>query len=301
MASTSPATFTIPKRPLTWLITGCSSGFGLSLARLVQAHGHHLIATSRSPSRTPDLVAEVEAKGGRWLQLNVDDANSAHVIDELEAAGGNNRIDVLVNNAGFSKYACVEQFAEDEVRAQMETLYFGPYRLIRAVVPRMRARRFGVVVNMSSGAGLEGRESMGAYAAAKAALDGMSKVLFKEMAPFNVRVLVVALGTFNTNMGNAVTLSRNPFPDDYKDSVAAKMIEVLSGGTFEPDGDHEKAMMAVYEVVAGVGVGKGHEGEKFLPLGRDLAARIKQVQDYYSHGMEVFGEVCNNVYRDDKK
>lgn len=177
MASTSPATFTIPKRPLTWLITGCSSGFGLSLARLVQAHGHHLIATSRSPSRTPDLVAEVEAKGGRWLQLNVDDANSAHVIDELEAAGGNNRIDVLVNNAGFSKYACVEQFAEDEVRAQMETLYFGPYRLIRAVVPRMRARRFGVVVNMSSGAGLEGRESMGAYAAAKAALDGKLRLL----------------------------------------------------------------------------------------------------------------------------
>ncbi|KAL9042022.1 MAG: hypothetical protein Q9214_003912, partial [Letrouitia sp. 1 TL-2023] len=271
------------------------------LARLVQAHGHHLIATSRSPSRTPDLVAEVEAKGGRWLQLDVDDANSAHVIDELEAAGGNSRVDVLVNNAGFSKYACVEQFAEDEVRAQMESLYFGPFRLIRAVVPRMRARRFGVVVNMSSGAGLEGRESMGAYAAAKAALDGMSKVLSKEVAPFNVRVLVVALGTFNTNMGNAVTLSRNPFPDDYRGSVADKMIEVLSSGKFEPDGDHEKAMKAVYEVVTGVGVGKGHEGEKLLPLGRDLAARIKQVQDYYSHSMEVFGEVCNNVYRDEKK
>ena len=162
--------FTMPKRKLTWLITGSSSGFGLALARVVQSHGHTLIATSRNPSRTPDLVEEVKSNGGKWLKLDVTDLNSAKVIDDLEASG--QQVDVLVNNAGFSCYAPIETFTEEEVRSQMESMYFGPLRLIRAVLPHMRKRRFGMVVNMSSGAALEGRESMGAYAGTKAGLDG---------------------------------------------------------------------------------------------------------------------------------
>ncbi|PSS06647.1 hypothetical protein M430DRAFT_70322 [Amorphotheca resinae ATCC 22711] len=286
----------MPQRPLVWLITGCSSGFGLTLARAVQSHGHILIATSRNPSRTPDLVAEVETKGGKWLKMDVDDVNCAQIIEDLEASG--NRVDVLVNNAGFSIHACVEQFTEEEVRRQMESLYFGPFRLIRAAVPHMRKQRFGIVVNMSSGAGLEGRESMGAYAPAKAALDGMSKVLAKEVAPFNVRVLIVSLGGFNTNMVNSITVGKNPMPEDYKGSVADQTIHYMASGKFDPDGDKEKAIKALYEVVMGEGVGAGHEGERFLPLGRDLAARVKQLQDQYAHSMEVFGDICNNVYRD---
>lgn len=160
----------MPNRQLTWLITGCSSGFGLSLSRVVLAHGHRLIATSRDPARTPDLVAEVTGRGGKWIKLDVDDPDSLDVIEELEAFGKN--IDILINNAGFPIYGAVEQLTEDELRRQMETLYFGPVRLIRAAVPHMRKRRFGVIVNISSGAALEGIESMGAYAAAKAALDG---------------------------------------------------------------------------------------------------------------------------------
>ncbi|KAK3305120.1 uncharacterized protein B0T15DRAFT_398375 [Chaetomium strumarium] len=291
-------TFTTPKRPLTWLITGCSSGLGLSLARLVQANGHNLIATSRNPARTPDLVAEVEKSGGKWLALDVDDNNSAQIIEDLEKGG--QQIDVLVNNAGYSIYAPAESLAEEEIRAQTETVYFGPYRLIRAVLPHMRQRRFGVVVNMSSGSALEGRDSMGAYAAAKAALDGLSRVLAKEAAPFNVRVLTVQLGTFNTNMGNAVKLSRNPLPDDYRGSVADQMMQLLASGGFRGDGDKNKAVKAVYEVVVGEGVGAGREAERLLPLGRDLAARIKTVQEYYAHAIEVFGEVCNNVYEEGK-
>jgi NAD(P)-dependent dehydrogenase (short-subunit alcohol dehydrogenase family) len=127
---------------------------------------------------------------------------------------------------------------------------------------------------------------------------GMSKVLAKEVAPFNVRVLTVSLGTFNTNMIHAVTLGKNPMPEDYKGSVAETMMVVLSSGKFNPDSDKEKAMKAVYEVVVGEGVGAGREGEKFLPLGRDLAARVKQVQDQFAHSMEVFGDICNNVYID---
>ena len=126
----------------------------------------------------------------------------------------------------------------------------------------------------------------------------MSKVLAKEVAPFNVRVLIVSLGGFNTNFPAAATASANRMPDDYKNSVVDKTIQVMASGAFEPDGDTEKAVRAIYEVVMGEGVGAGREGERFLPLGRDMAARVKQVQEGYAHSMEVFGEVCNNVYVD---
>lgn len=161
---------------LTWLITGCSSGFGLSLTRLAQAAGHTVVATSRNPSRTPDLVAEVESKGGKWVQLDVDSAQSGNVISELEKNG--TKIDVLVNNAGFSIYAPIETTTEDEARAQLETNYFGPLRLIRAVLPHMRQRRSGVIVNISSGASLDGIPTMGVYGGAKAGLDGRHIRLF---------------------------------------------------------------------------------------------------------------------------
>ncbi|KAA6408972.1 MAG: short-chain oxidoreductase [Lasallia pustulata] len=99
-------------------------------------------------------------------------------------------------------------------------------------------------------------------------------------------------------MGNAVTVSRNPMPEDYKGSVADRTIDHIVSGKFGPDGDKKKAVKVIYEVVMGEGVEAGHEGERFLPLGRDLAARVKQIQDQYAHSMEVFGDVCNNVYKD---
>lgn len=167
--------FTHPKRPLTWLITGCSSGLGLALSRQAQAAGHTVLATSRDPSRTPDLVSEITThpnSPGKWLALDLDAPTCGSIIADLEAQGV--EVDVLVNNAGWSIHAPVEHFTEEEVRAQFETVFFGPYRLTRAAVARMRSRRFGVVVNMSSGASVEGRDSMGVYAAAKAAFDGKS-------------------------------------------------------------------------------------------------------------------------------
>lgn len=160
--------------PLTWFITGASSGFGLALARLALAKGHNVIATSRDPSRIPELVSEIEGKGGQWLKLDVDDKEAYQLVEKLEAEG--TAIDVLVNNAGRSLHGPVESITEDEARSQMETAYFGPYRLIKAVVPRMRARRRGLILNFGSGAGVDGRDSMGPYAAGKAAMDSKLKL-----------------------------------------------------------------------------------------------------------------------------
>ncbi|KAI0897179.1 hypothetical protein F4806DRAFT_464363 [Annulohypoxylon nitens] len=165
--------FTRLKTKLTWLITGCSSpsGFGMTLTRIALEAGHTVVATSRNPSRSPELVAEVEGKGGKWLKLDVNDANSGDVIEGLEKSGV--EVDVLVNNAGYSIFSPIETSTEEEIRGQMECMYFGPLRLIRAVVPHMRKRRYGVIVNFSTGGSLEGRDTMGPYAGAKAGLDGI--------------------------------------------------------------------------------------------------------------------------------
>ncbi|KAJ9150446.1 NAD(P)-binding protein [Pleurostoma richardsiae] len=287
-------TFTIPKRPLTWLVTGSSSGLGLEIVRQVQGRGHRVIATSRNPARTPELVCEVEAKGGKWVQLDVDDLDSIKLADELDLDG--EQIDVLVNNAGYSIYQVGEHLTEDEVRVQMDTLYFAPFRLMRAVLPYMRKRRFGTIVNISSGASLEGRESMCAYAGPKAALDGLSRVLAKEVASFNIRILTVVLGVFNTNMMNTATMGKMSIDDDYRGSVADETMKSMASSAISPDGDKVKAAKAICDVVLGECVGAGHEGEPVLPLGRDMVARFKLARDKLDHALRVFEGVATSVY-----
>lgn len=219
MSTPAPHQFTTPDRPLTWLITGCSSGIGLALARHVLANGHCLIATSRNPSKTPDLVKEVESYGGgsggsaghRWLALDVDDPAAATALtNSLQQLGV--VVDILVNNAGHAILQTVEHAREDDARALMETMYFGPLRLVQAVLPAMRRQRYGVVVYVSSGAGLEARPSMAMYGAAKAAGDAMTKTLAREVAPFNVRALYVSLGSFQTNMPNVTEVGSRRSP-----------------------------------------------------------------------------------------
>ncbi|KAI1501127.1 putative short-chain oxidoreductase [Biscogniauxia marginata] len=287
------ASHNVVQKPLTWLITGSSSGFGLALVRLAQASGHRVIATSRNPGRTPELVEEVVQKGGQWIKLDVDDLNCGEVIKDFEAQG--TEIDVLVNSAGFAIVGPVESFKEEEVRRIMETNFLGPYRLMRAVVPYMRTRRSGVIVNLSSGSGMEARETLGVYGASKSALDAISKVLHKEMADFGVRVLLVYLGTFDTPMAKSNQEVQSPIDPSY-DGTATKLIfDIMRSGNFALPGDHLKAVQAIYDVVVGQGPGKGAEREMMLPLGIDMAEKIEETRDRLDHMMDIFGDLCKNV------
>ncbi|KAM0321797.1 hypothetical protein ACHAQA_009894 [Verticillium albo-atrum] len=255
-----------------------------------------VIATSRHPESTPELVAEIEGKGGRWLPLDVTAPSSAKIVADLEESGI--AIDVLVNNAGRSLHGAIESFSEEETRSQMDVVFFGPFRLVRAVIPAMRARRTGIVVNIGSGAGIDGRETMGIYAAAKAAMDGMARVLAKEVAPFNVRILTVQLGAFDTSFGASALFSTAPLPEDYRGTGTEKLYEIMKDSAtigFPADGDHLKASQVIYEVVTGTGVGTGREGERVLPLGRDLAACWNRFAHQWEQTMDVFGHVCNDV------
>ncbi|KAI8960355.1 putative short-chain oxidoreductase [Daldinia sp. FL1419] len=286
-----------PDRKLTWLITGCSSGFGLALTRLAQANGHKVIATSRNPGRTPELVEEITKKGGEWIRLNQDEQDCGRVVEDVEARGI--AIDILVNSAGIGMTGPAECFSEEEVRQVMETNFFGPYRLMRAAAPYMRKRRSGMIVNFSSGSGMEAVQSLGVYGASKAALDGITKTLHKEMQDFNVRVLLLYLGAFNTPMVTRTGAICKSIDPDYSGTTTEKFFIALSTGNFAVHGDHVKATQAIYDVVMGQGVGQGREKEMILPLGRDMATRVKENRDRFDHMMEVFGEICNNVNVDD--
>lgn len=110
------------------------------------------------------------------------------------------------------------------------------------------------------------------------------------MAPFNIRTLTVVLGTFNTNMPNTVVLGETPLPEDYKGTFTEQVQGLLMSGKIKPNGDKDKAMQAVYQQVVA-----GDEAEKLLPLGSDMTPRLKGVQDYLGHALEVFGSVTNNV------
>jgi NAD(P)-dependent dehydrogenase (short-subunit alcohol dehydrogenase family) len=125
---------------------------------------------------------------------------------------------------------------------------------------------------------------------------GVSKVLAKEISPFNVRVLNVSLGAFNTNFADAMQIAETPMDSDYEGSNCQMITNSLHSGAFVLDGDVSKAVKAIYEVVVGEGVGKGREAETVLPLGRDAARTIEGVVSNWTHAMEIFGDVCNNVY-----
>lgn len=107
--------------------------------------------------------------------------------------------------------------------------------------------------------------------------------------------MTVVLGTYNTNFGSAAAFGEIPIPEDYNGSMAVKMIQVFKAGVAKPNGDKDKAMRAVYDVVVGAGVGAGHEAETFLPLGSDMTTRVQMVQDYLTHGIDTFKGVTNNV------
>jgi len=171
------------------LVTGCSSGIGLALAREYQRAGCRTLATARRP----ESVEVLEKEGFEALRLDVDDEASrlAAVEDALARAG---RIDVLVNNAGTSLFGPLAELPLDDVRRMLETNFVGPLALCQAVFPHMAERRSGRIVNVGSMVGVVPTPWVGAYAGAKAGLHAMSEALRVELAPFGIDVVLVQPG-----------------------------------------------------------------------------------------------------------
>lgn len=185
-------------QPRHWLITGVSGGLGRALAEQVLARGGVVVGTLRDERQSAAFEALAP---GRAFAVQLDTTDGPDVLADRAAQAVRlaGHIDVLVNNAGYGLVGAVEEVGEDELRHQMDTNFFGPLRLIRALLPHLRARGGGHLVNISSIAGFRGQAGLGLYNASKFALEGLSEALVAELKPLGIAVTVVEPGGFRTN------------------------------------------------------------------------------------------------------
>ena len=229
-----------------WLITGCSTGFGRDLAAAILDRGWRAVVTARDASRVRDLVAGHEENA---LALSLDVTDAKQVTTAVKAAEDRfGAIDVLVNNAGYGYQASVEEGEDAEIRAMFEANVFGLAAMTRAVLPGMRSRRRGCVVNISSVAGFIGFPGSGYYAATKHAVEGLSDALAKEVATLGIKVLCVEPGPFRTDFaGRSLRQTRSRI-EDYADIVASRM-RTMSETSGQQAGDPVRAAEAIIAAV----------------------------------------------------
>ncbi len=229
-----------------WFITGCSTGFGRELAQLVLRRGWRAVVTARDASRVQDLVTGHE---DRALALSLDVTKPdqiAAAVQEAESRFG--AIDVLVNNAGYGYQSSIEEGDDAEIRAQFEANVFGLAAMTRAVLPGMRARRRGHIVNISSQAGFIGFEGSGYYAATKHAVEGLSDSLSREVAPLGIKVTCVEPGPFRTDWAGRSLQQRRPTIADYQGTVGARLASTANISGKQP-GDPVRAVEAIIKAV----------------------------------------------------
>ncbi|MCW2591399.1 MAG: short-chain dehydrogenase [Mycobacterium sp.] len=261
----------------TWLITGCSTGLGRALAEAVLASGHNAVATARDVS-TVEHFADAHPDTALALALDVTDSTqvTATVAQAEERFGS---IDVLVNNAGYGYRAAVEEGDDADVERLFATNFFGAIAMIKAVLPGMRRRRAGAIVNISSIGARITPAGSGYYSASKAALEGASGSLRWELTPLGISVTVVEPGAFRTDFaGRSLTQSAEPI-DAYADTAGQRRIEKGTGHGTQV-GDPAKAATAIITAV------EAPDTPFLLMLGEDAVNGFRYVSDAQSAEVE---------------
>ena len=229
-----------------WLITGCSSGFGQELAKLVLDRGWNAAVTARNPEELTELVAGHEQTA---LALPLDVTNSAQIAAAVQQAQEKfGRIDVLVNNAGYGYLAAIEEGEDDQVRAMFETNFFGLVAMTNAVLPGMRARKSGHIVNISSIGGLVSFGATGYYHATKYAVEGMSESLAIELPPLGIKVIIVEPGPFRTDWSGRSIKESKTVIEDY-DSTAGERRRKTRLNSGKQVGDPVRGAQAIIDIV----------------------------------------------------
>jgi NAD(P)-dependent dehydrogenase (short-subunit alcohol dehydrogenase family) len=260
-----------------WFITGCSTGFGRELARLVLDNGWRVVATARGKDRVAGLV---ERAPDRALALDLDVADQAQIDAAVKAATERfGRIDVLVNNAGYGYQTSIEEGEDAEIREMFEANVFGLFAMTRAVLPVMRAQKSGNIVNISSVGGLIGFAASGYYSATKHAVEGFTEALRTELAPLGIAAMAVEPGPFRTDWAGRSLRQTPSLIADYADTSTARMA-VTSGYDGHQPGDPVRAGQAIIEAV------RREQPPRHLVLGKfgfdaataKLRERVEQIE-----------------------
>jgi NAD(P)-dependent dehydrogenase (short-subunit alcohol dehydrogenase family) len=269
-----------------WLITGCSTGFGRSLAEAVLQGGDRVIATARNTDKLQDLIYRYPQQ---VCTLSLDVTNKENIRSAIsQAKDVYGRIDVLVNNAGYGSMGAIEEQSDEAIKRQFDTNLFGAIDMIREVLPIMRSQRRGHILNISSVGGVVSMAGAGIYCSTKFALEAVSEALAQEVAPLGIKVTIVEPGAFRTDFsGRSLSTPEQTMPDYAETS--GKMMEWVKDIDGKQPGDPAKAAQAMIKVVA------SDNPPLRLALGEDAVNGINQKLESMKAELDTWKDVSMNT------
>ena len=267
-----------------WFITGASSGFGECLATLLLAKGDKVAATFRQQKQADEFTKK-SAPSGVGILLDVSNvARVPGAVQEAIAALGH--LDVIVNNAGYGSLGPIEEVDEEEVQRQFDVNVFGPLRVLRAVLPHLRERRTGHILNITSIGGLRAFPGVGIYNASKFALEGIGESLALQLAPLGIKVTNIEPSGFRTKWAGESATYAKPKIADYE-ATAGQNLASIEGNSGRQPGDPDRAAQAMYDVV------QLENPPVHLPLGKAAVKGAREKFEGLLKELAEYAEVGN--------
>ncbi len=280
----------MPKQKV-WFITGAARGIGLEILKAVLETGDNVVATVRSSAESlADKVGNPENL--QVVLLDITDEQQA-IAAANQAVQKFGQIDILVNNAGYGLLSAVEEATADEVRKNFETNVFGLLNVTRAVLPHMRKKRSGHIINFSSVGGLSGYIGWGVYGSTKFAVEGLTESLALELAPLGIHATVVAPGFFRTEFLDAASLTRSGHIIPDYDQTVGEMRKFATQANKKQPGDPVKLAKAIVKVA------NAEKPPVHLPLGKDSLQRYREKTANFEKDIEAWYDVITGTDHDD--
>lgn len=265
-----------------WLITGSSTGLGRALAQAVLERGYYLVATARQPEQLKELS---DRYPDRVTTIALDVTNAQSIQQAVEAAlNAYNRIDVLVNNAGYGTVGAIEEVNDDDIRRQFDTNLFGAINVTRAILPTLREQRSGHILNISSANGISAFAGVGIYSATKFALEAISEALAQEVKPLGIKVTIIEPGSSRTNFSSRALSTLSHQINDYA-QTSGKIMQRLQERDGKQPNDPAKAAAAMIQVV------ESDNPPLRLALGEDSVSLITQKLESMKAELEAWKDV----------
>lgn len=274
-----------------WFITGAARGIGLEILKAVLETGDNVVATVRSSAESlADKLGNPENL--QVVLLDITDEQQA-IAAANQAVQKFGQIDVLVNNAGYGLLSAVEEATADEVRKNFETNVFGLLNVTRAVLPHMRKKRSGHIINISSVGGLSGYIGWGVYGSTKFAVEGLTEAFALELAPLGIHATVVAPGFFRTEFLDAASLTRSSHIISDYDETVGEMRKFATQANKKQPGDPVKLAKAIVKVA------NAEKPPVHLPLGKDSLQRYREKTANFEKDIEAWYDVITGTDHDD--